>query len=138
MRVKAVQRVGNYVYDAVEAFIDSKLNSHCPKYATKYLRERPHEKYIVKREEDIENLKKLFDSFEHSKEVVNVVYLVGVPGSGKTELARQFGKSMYCKRNGAPVVVTLNTEDPYEFKTTLAKSIWEIEKKNIVKIWKTC
>ena len=130
MRNKGKQKLVNYVYDTAETFIDKNLNSHCPKYAAKYLRERPHEKYIVKREEDIENLKKLFDSFEDTKEVVNVVYLVGVPGSGKTELARQFGDSMYCKPNGAPVVVTLNTENPYQFKTTLASSIKEIEKES--------
>ena len=125
-REQGVQRLVNYMFKAFEISIPQ-LQYPCPKYATKYLSERPHEKYIVKREEDIENLKKLFDSFEDTKEVVNVVYLVGVPGSGKTELARQFGELMYCKPNGAPVVVTLNTENPYEFKTTLASSIWHIE-----------
>ena len=123
---KGLQRLVNYVYDAAETFTYKKLYYPCPKYVAKYLRE-PLGTYIAKRENDIENLKELFDSFEHSKEVVNVVYLVGVPGSGKTELARQFGESMYCKPNGAPVVVTLNTENPYEFKTTLASSIWHME-----------
>ena len=50
-----------------------------------------------------------------------------MPGSGKAELARQFGESMYCKQNGAPVVVTLNTEDLNQFQMTLASSIWHIE-----------
>ena len=126
MQEQGVERLVNYVYNTAETFIDNNLNYHCPKYAAKYLRE-PLGEYIAERVRDVQRLKEQFDSFEHSEEVVNVVYLVGVPGSGKTELARQFGKSMYCKQSGAPVVVTLNTEDPYQFKTSLASSIWYIE-----------
>lgn len=99
----------------------------CPTWAAKYVREKPHGKYVARREEDIEKLRKLFDSFEYSNGILNVVYLVGVPGSGKTELARQFGNSVFCKRKGAPIVVTLNTESPEGFKLSLAESIWEME-----------
>ena len=118
------QRLVNYVFDKLyPGFLNMMKGSGC----AMHLRERPHGKYIAWREEDIEKLKKEFDSFEESEEVVNVVYLVGVPGSGKTELARQFGKSMYCKRNGAPVVVTLNIENLHQLKMTLGWSIWHIE-----------
>ncbi len=74
----------------------------CPKSAVRYGGGRPHGNYIALREKDIEHLKKVFDSFEYSNNIVNVVYLYGVPGSGKSELARQFGNSVFANKMATP------------------------------------
>ena len=60
------QRFVNYVYDKLfPDFLNVLKGSGC----AMYLRERPHAKYIARREEDIERLKKEIDSFEESEEV---------------------------------------------------------------------
>ena len=132
------ERLVNDFYDGAKALLDWLwkftpdgpdwfYSYKCPTWAAKYVGQKPHGKYIAKRKDDIEKLKKLFDSFEYSNGIVNVVYLVGVPGSGKTELARQFGHSVFCERKGTPTVMTLNIETPEEFKLSLAESISKID-----------
>ena len=87
----------------------------------------PQHKYIT-RTEELTQLKKLFDSFDTSTDdkVVYAVYLVGLPGSGKSELARQYGNLVY-KNGDVYTVITLNTESEKQFRDDLIEAILELK-----------
>ena len=94
--------------------------------AVKLVRDPPHHKYIANREKELKELKELFDGFPSHDNVVNVVYLFGVPGSGKTEIARQYGNFAY-EKHGVSTVITLNAEGSHEFRKTLFNVLQEIK-----------
>ena len=89
----------------------------------------PHE--IIRRSRDIEKImEKMQELCKGSNGTVSTIYLSGVPGSGKTQLARQLGENFYNIRSrdteGLTFVATLNAEtietlvDSY---ITLAKTL---------------
>lgn len=73
----------------------------------------PHE--IIRRSRDIEKImEKMQELCKGSNGTVSTIYLSGVPGSGKTQLARQLGENFYNIRSrdteGLTFVATLNAE----------------------------
>ena len=88
----------------------------------------PQHKAYINRSEELTQLKKLFDSFDTSTDdkVVYAVYLVGMPGSGKSELACQYGKLVY-KSGEVSTVITLNTESKKQFQDDLIDALLELK-----------
>ena len=82
----------------------------------------------ITRSEELTELKKLFDSFDTSTDdkVVYAVHLVGLPGSGKSELARQYGNLVF-KNGDVHTVITLNTESEKQFKDDLIDAILQLK-----------
>ena len=54
------------------------------------------------------------------------MYLVGLPGSGKSELARQYGDFVF-KNGDVSTVITLNTESEERFKHDLIEPLLELK-----------
>ena len=88
----------------------------------------PQHKAYINRSEELTQLKKLFDSFDTSTDdkVVYAVYLVGLPGSGKSELARQYGNLVF-ERGEVSTVITLNTESEGQFRDDLIQAIIKLK-----------
>ena len=93
----------------------------------KLLRNPPQHNCIT-RSEELTELKELFDSFDTSTDdkVVYAVYLVGLPGSGKSELARQYGNLVF-KSGEVSTVITLSTESEKQFEDDLIEALLELK-----------
>ena len=93
----------------------------------KLLRNPPQHNCIT-RSEELTQLKELFDSFDTSTDdkVVYAVYLVGLPGSGKSELARQYGNLVF-KSGEVSTVITLSTENEGQFQHDLIEALLEVK-----------
>ena len=93
----------------------------------KLLRDPPQHKCITRLEE-LTQLKELLHSFYSSTDnkAVYAVYLVGPPGSGKSELARQYGNHVY-ERGEVSTVITLSTESEGQFRDDLIKAVRKLK-----------
>ena len=88
--------------------INSKLESFCS-----LTFEPSHQ--IIRRSNDVTRIKnKLEELYNESKGAISTIYLSGIPGCGKTQIARQVGQEVYDKRvredEGLTFVSTLNAE----------------------------
>ena len=88
----------------------------------------PPQHKSITRSEELTELKELFDSFDTSTDdkAVYAVHLVGLPGSGKSELARQYGNLVF-KRGEVSTVITLNTESEKQFRDDLIEALLELK-----------
>ena len=88
----------------------------------------PPKHSCITRSEELTQLKELFHSFDTSTDdkAVYAVYLVGLPGSGKSELARQYGNLVF-KRGEVSTVITLSTESEEQFKDDLIEALLELK-----------
>ena len=70
----------------------------------------------------------MFNSFDTSTsdKVVYAVYLVGLPGSGKSELARQYGNLLF-ERGEVSTVITLSTESEGQFRDDVIQAIIKLK-----------
>ena len=83
----------------------------------------------ITRTEELTQIKELFNSFDTSaddEKVVYAVYLVGLPGSGKSELARQYGNLVF-KNGDVHTVITLNTETEKQFKDDIVEALLQLK-----------
>ena len=82
----------------------------------------------ITRTEELTQIKELFNSFDRSTDdkVVYAVYLVGLPGSGKSELARQYGNLVF-KNGDVHTVITLNTESEKQFKDDIVHALLQLK-----------
>ncbi|CAH3181912.1 unnamed protein product [Porites lobata] len=88
--------------------INSKVESFCS------LTFKPSHQ-IIRRSKDVTRIKnKLEELYNESKEAISTIYLSGIPGCGKSQIARQVGQEVYDKRlredKGLIFVATLNAE----------------------------
>ena len=87
--------------------INSKVDSFCT------LTFKPSQK-IIKRSSDVARImKKLEELHNESKGAISTIYISGIPGCGKTQLARQLGEEVFDMREGGEgltFVATLNAE----------------------------
>ena len=70
---------------------------------------------IIRRSNDVTRIKnKLEELYNESKGAISTIYLSGIPGCGKSQIARQVGQEVYDKRlredEGLTFVSTLNAE----------------------------
>ena len=88
----------------------------------------PPQHKSITRSEELTELKELFDSFDTSTDdkAVYAVHLVGLPGSGKSELARQYGNLVF-KSGEVSTVITLNTESEKQFRDDLIEALLELK-----------
>ena len=82
----------------------------------------------ITRTEELTQIKELFNSFDTSTDdkAVYAVYLVGLPGSGKSELARQYGNLVF-KNGDVHTVITLNTESEKQFKDDIVHALLQLK-----------
>ena len=85
---------------------------------------------IIRRSNEVTNIMtKMQELEERSEGGVSTIYLSGIPGCGKTQIARQIGKEFFDKRaqesEGLTFVVTLNAET----LETLADSYMDLARK---------
>ena len=88
--------------------INSKVESFCT------LTFKPSHK-IIKRSSDVTRImKKLDELYNESNGAISTIYLSGIPGCGKSQLARQLGQDIFDKRlhgnDSLMFVATLNAE----------------------------
>ncbi|KAM7442499.1 hypothetical protein ABFA07_008598 [Porites harrisoni] len=88
--------------------INSKVESFCS------LTFKPTHQ-IIRRSNDVTRIKnKLEELYSESKGAISIIYLSGIPGCGKSQIARQVGKEVYDKSvredEGLTFVSTLNAE----------------------------
>ena len=88
--------------------INSKVESFCS------LTFKPSHQ-IIRRSNDVTRIKnKLEELYNESKGAISTIYLSGIPGCGKSQIARQVGQEVYDKRlredEGLTFVSTLNAE----------------------------
>ncbi|XP_073231157.1 uncharacterized protein [Porites lutea] len=88
--------------------INSKVESFCS------LTFKPSHQ-IIRRSNDVTRIKnKLEELYNESKGAISTIYLSGIPGCGKSQIARQVGQEFYDKRlredEGLTFVSTLNAE----------------------------
>ena len=97
------------------------------KVTVKLVRNPPQHNCIT-RSENLTQLKEMFDSFGTSTDdkAVYAVYLVGRPGSGKSELARQYG-NLVSKSGEVSTVITLSTENKKQFQHDLIEALLELK-----------
>ena len=88
----------------------------------------PPQHNCTTRTEELTQLKELFDSFDTSTDdkAVYAVYLLGLPGSGKSELARQYGNLVF-KSGEVSTVITLSTESEEKFQHDLIDALLELK-----------
>ena len=88
----------------------------------------PPQHNCITRTEELTQIKELFNSFDRSTDdkVVYAVYLVGLPGSGKSELARQYGNLVF-KSGEVSTVITLSTESEEQFQHDLIEVLLELK-----------
>ena len=88
----------------------------------------PPQHNCITRTEELTQIKELFNSFDRSTDdkVVYAVYLVGLPGSGKSELARQYGNLVF-KNGDVHTVITLNTESEKQFKDDIVHALLQLK-----------
>ena len=89
--------------------INSKVESFCT------LTFKPSHK-IIKRSSDVTRImKKLDELYNESNGAISTIYLSGIPGCGKSQLARQLGQDIFDKRlhenDSLMFVATLNAEN---------------------------
>ena len=81
------------------------------------------------RRKELDEIKALFCGMNADEDVVRTVYLTGLPGSGKTELARQYGEQFKNATSpgntSKPLVITLDAKT----EESLLKSIKEVMQK---------
>ena len=85
----------------------------------------PHD-FIIPREKSLYHLQDMFRRLKNQDGKVNTVYIVGNQGTGKTELARQFGNFEF-DRNLTRTVVHLNMTSETVLKKSLINVITEID-----------
>jgi hypothetical protein len=138
-----IQQVGNFIYtlrfrDRIEQAIWNFFTVTLPDMVwpntntqddvlppkVKVLPHPPND-FIVPREKELVWLKTLFDSFPDQNGGINVLYLFGLPATGKTEMARQYGNFEF-HRNYTRTVVHLNMTSEEAFKKSLILDIIEI------------
>ncbi|CAH3196442.1 unnamed protein product [Porites evermanni] len=88
--------------------INSKVDSFCT------LTFKPSHK-IIQRSSDVKRImKKLDELYNESNGAISTIYLSGIPGCGKSQLARQLGQDIFDRRlhenDSLTFVATLNTE----------------------------
>ena len=88
--------------------INSKVESFCT------LTFKPSHK-IIKRSSDVKRItKKLDELYNESNGAISTIYLSGIPGCGKSQLARQLGQDIFDRRlhenDSLTFVATLNAE----------------------------
>ena len=88
--------------------INSKVESFCS------LTFKPSHQ-IIRRSNDVTRIKnKLEELYDESKGAISTIYLSGIPGCGKSQIARQVGQDVYDTRlrecEGLTFVATLNAE----------------------------
>ena len=88
----------------------------------------PPKHNCITRSEELTQLKEMFNSFDTSTsdKVVYAVYLVGLPGSGKSELARQYGNLLF-ERGEVSTVITLSTESEEQFRDDVIQAIIKLK-----------
>ena len=94
--------------EALTQEINSKVESFCT------LTFKPSHK-IIKRSSDVTRImKKLDELYNESNGAISTIYLSGIPGCGKSQLARQLGEDIYKRRlqenDSLTFVATLNAE----------------------------
>ena len=94
--------------EALTQEINSKVESFCT------LTFKPSHK-IIKRSSDVTRImKKLDELYNESNGAISTIYLSGIPGCGKSQLARQLGQDIFDRRlhenDSLTFVATLNTE----------------------------
>ena len=115
----------NFFYDQAGEFLWSAFQwSKGISLPVRLVRDPPQHKFIT-RPKELTQLKELFGSFDKT-EAVYAVYLVGLPGSGKSELARQYGNLVFESGN-VSTVITLNTESEERFKHDLIEALLELK-----------
>ena len=88
----------------------------------------PPKHNCITRSEELTQLKEMFNSFDTSTsdKAVYAVYLVGLPGSGKSELARQYGNRVF-ERGEVSTVITLSTESEEQFRDDVIQAIIKLK-----------
>ena len=94
--------------EALTQEINSKVESFCT------LTFKPSHK-IIKRSSDVTRImKKLDELYNESNGAISTIYLSGIPGCGKSQLARQLGQDIFDRRlhenDSLTFVATLNAE----------------------------
>ena len=94
--------------EALTQEINSKVESFCT------LTFKPSHK-IIKRSSDVTRImKKLDELYNESNRAISTIYLSGIPGCGKSQLARQLGQDIFDRRlhenDSLTFVATLNAE----------------------------
>ena len=85
----------------------------------------PHD-FIIPREKSLNCLQDFVRKFKDKDGKVNTIYIIGSQGTGKTELARQYGNFEF-DRHLTRTVVHLNMISETVFKESLIKVITEID-----------
>ena len=96
------------VVETLTQEINSKVDTFCT------LTFKPSHK-IIKRSSDVTRImKKLDELYNESNGAISTIYLSGIPGCGKSQLARQLGQDIFDRRlnenDSLTFVATLNTE----------------------------
>ena len=94
-----------------------------------HLHHPPSENKCVNRSKDLIELHELFTSFNGSTSESNAVFavnLIGLPGSGKEQLARQYGLLVHKGVYGS-TIISLNCESKEQFEDDLIKAICKLE-----------
>ena len=106
--LKAERQTKDEENEALTQEINSKVKSFCS------LTFKPsHE--IIRRSTDVTRIGKKIQELENeSKGAVSTIYLSGIPGCGKSQVARQVGQEFFdkkcCESKGLTLVATLNAE----------------------------
>ena len=109
---------------------DNRLEKHEAKQK-KVINVYPNKPFHVfrARRKELNQIESLFSALPEDEDVVKTVYLTGQPGSGKTELARQYGEQFNNERSlsnaSKAVVITLNGSS----EESLFKSVNEARRK---------
>ena len=128
--VKTIWSVGLVIFSSVTASLSTWYYTHGDKPLDVFpkvnvLPDPPHD-FIVLREKTLDYLQGMVRKFEDKDGKVNTIYMVGSQGTGKTELARQYGNFEF-DRNLTRTVVHLNMISETVFKESLIKVINKIE-----------
>ena len=86
----------------------------------------PFHDYNIQREKSVNRLQDMLRKFKNKDGKVNIIYIIGSQGTGKTELARQYGNFEF-DGNLTRTVVHLNMTSETVFKESLIKVITEID-----------
>ena len=87
----------------------------------------PHD-FIITRKRSLAQLQRTFHSFKDPNDKVNMICIVGNRGTGKTELARQYGNFEF-DTGRTRTVVHLSITSVTAFRESLMKAITEIDLK---------
>ena len=119
----AVSSFTTYVGTLKYFALDNKPVGVIPK--ANLLPDPPHD-FIIPRNKSLLHLQDMFRRFGDEDGKVNIIYVVGNQGMGKTELARQYGDFEF-ERNRTHTVVHLNMTSETVFRESLIKVITETD-----------